>query len=180
MAKHLAAGAVVAAACLGASCTVPLGSIAEAPPPRPSDSAPTSLAAEDEAPVAQPASDEPCPHAEDEDAKRFEYDAFGPAAMSFGLLGHAWWQWDSEGHAFDAAAGTIWVVVHDGLDGDALATRFPVVQDTQCDHRYVALPDARVYLQEHIDELADPSVTEFGPLRAELQRTLAAVDTHFD
>lgn len=100
--------------------------------------------------------------------------------MSFGLLGQAWWQWDSEGHAFERDGGTIWVVVHDGLNGDALATRFPVRQDEQCDHRYVVLSDARTYLQERVDELDDPSLPEFAPLRAELQQTLEAVSDHFD
>lgn len=175
MAEHLA---VAAAVCLLGACTAPVGPTSEPAPPSPPESA--TAPAEVKAPAVVAAPDEPCPHAEGEDAKRFEYDAFGPAAMSFGLLGQAWWQWDSEGHTFESDGGTIWVVVHDGLTGDALATRFPVRPDERCDHRYVALPDARAHLRTHIDELDDPSIPELAPLRAELQQTLGALDTHFD
>ncbi len=167
--------AIAAVACLTGGCAPPpLAPISDpvpthAPPATAKDSSPASVA-----------SPEPCPHAEGEDAQRFEYDAFGPAAMSFDLLGQAWWQWDSEGHAFEEDGGTIWVVVHDGLTGDALATRFPVREDQRCDHRYVALPDARAYLRAHIDELADADVPELALTRSGLQQTLTAVDTHFN
>lgn len=160
---------------LGA-CPVPLAPTPEPSVPSQPQSTPSQPPADDS---ARSDSDDPCPHAEGDDAKRFEYSAFGPAAMSFELLGQAWWQWDAEGHAFEASGGSVWVVVHDGLNGDALATRFPVIQDAQCDQRYVSLPDARAYLQEHIDELDDPSVPELAGLRSELQRTMQAVDTHF-
>lgn len=174
MAEHLAAAAAV---CLLAGCTAPLAPTSDPPPTSQAESAPIAAKANTPGPTTPP---EMCPHAEGKDAKRFEYDAFGPAAMSFGLLGQAWWQWDSEGHAFERDDGTIWVVIHDGLTGDALATRFPVRPDELCDHRYVALPDARGYLLENIEDLADVDVPELAPLRAELQQTLEAVDTHFD
>jgi len=178
MAEHLA---LVAVACLVTGCPAPpLAPTSKPAPPRQPQATPRSPSAHAPPLAARPDPDEACPHAEGEDAKRFEYDAFGPAAMSFELLGQAWWQWDSEGHAFEASGGTIWVVVHDGLGGDALATRFPVIQDAQCDQRYVALTDARAYLQDHVDELADPDVPELAPLRAELQRTLVSLDAHFD
>lgn len=171
--------AIAAAFCLLGGCTAPLGSTSQPPPPSRAESG-SDPQPEASAPAAQPPATQTCRHAEGDDAKRFEYEAFGPAAMSFALLGQAWWQWDSEGHAFEESGGTIWVVVHDGLDGDALATRFPVLEEEQCDQRYVTLADARAYLQEHVDELADPEVSEFAPLRAKLQRTLADVDAHFD
>ncbi|MGH1342754.1 MAG: hypothetical protein ACRBN8_14430 [Nannocystales bacterium] len=177
MAEHLTLGL---AACLLAGCPAPIGPAPRPSPPDPPGAVPDPGSEDRSAHVVPPEDDDPCPHAEGEDAKRFEYDAFGPAAMSFGLLGQAWWQWDSEGHAFEKADGTIWVVVHEGLNGDALATRFPVIQEAQCDQRYVALEDARAYLREHIDELGDPAVPEFGPLRAELQRTLAVLNEHFE
>ena len=162
MARHVA---IAAAVWLGGSCAAPPVRDAADPP------APAATAVQ---------ADNPCPHVEGEDAKRFEHAAFGPPAMSFELLGQAWWQWDAEGHAFEGDGGTIWVVVYDGLDANALATRFPVRPDALCDHRYVALADARAYLLEHIEELEDPGVPEFAALRTELQQTLESIRDHFD
>ena len=138
-------------------------------PSPPAERAPAVAAASDREP-------ESCPHDGGPDALRLPYEAFGPAAMSFELLGQAWWQWDSEGHAFDEAGGVVWVVVHDGLDATSLAARFPVSESTKCDHRYVELPAARTYLLTHIAELA---TGELPQLRDRLVQTQQTIDAHF-
>ena len=109
----------------------------------------------------------------------FDYDAFGPAAMSYDLLGQAWWQWDGEGHAFDDADGTVWVVVHDDLAPDALATRFPVRQAEQCDHRYVTVDAAVAYLEDHIAELDADDVPELAPVVDQLRKTRTTIVQQF-
>lgn len=95
------------------------------------------------------------------DAMLLPYDAFGPQAMSFGLIGMGWWQWDGEGHAFDEDNGKIWVVVHDDLSDEALARRFPVNSELRCDNRYVTRDDAMEFFDLHIEELgSDPESFE--------------------
>jgi|GEM_PF-1469765 len=168
---------IVAAAWLGA-CTAPA-------PAAPVEPAPVAKAPAARTPFSEPPGpeipDEPCPHVEGADAKLFEFGDFGPAAMSHALLGQAWWQWDSEGHAFEEAGGTVWIVVHGEILPDALATRFPVRETEQCDHRYVPVAEARAYLTDHIDELEgmEADVPEFGEVRKRLQTTLSALDDHF-
>lgn len=160
-----------AVALLVAGCTSPPPPVeTSAPEPRPDTLA---VATPD------PPPEEPCPHVEGEDAKLFAYDAFGPAAMSYDLLGQAWWQWDGEGHAFEDAEGVVWVVVHDGVAPDALATRFPVRQADQCDHRYVAVDAAIAYLEDHIAELDGDDVPEFAPVVEQLRETRTAIIQQF-
>ncbi len=156
--------AVLLAGCT--SPTLPVETPAPAPEPRPANHA-----------VATPPSSptEPCPHVEGEDAKLFAYDAFGPAAMSYDLLGQAWWQWHGEGHAFEEAEGVVWVVVHDGVAPDALATRFPVRQAERCDHRYVTVDDAIAYLEDHIAELDGVDVPELAPVVERLRQTRISI-----
>lgn len=128
--------------------------------------------------AAPPAPAPSCTHDVAADTALLKYEAFGPAAMSYALLGQAWWQWDSEGHAFDEDGGVVWVVVHDGVDADALARRFPVDPTTRCDHRYVALGDARSYLQKNMSELED--VPELASVAQTLRDTLTALDGQFE
>ena len=161
------------AALLVAGCTSPPPPVQEPAP------APPRAAKEHAAATPEPASPEPCPHVEGEDAKLFDYDAFGPAAMSYDLLGQAWWQWDGEGHAFDDANGTVWVVVHDDLAPDALATRFPVRQAEQCDHRYVTVDAAVAYLEDHIAELDADDVPELAPVVDQLRETRTTIVQQF-
>ena len=99
--------------------------------------------------------------------------------MAFDLLGQAWWQWDGEGHAFDEAQGTVWVVVHTDLAPDALATRFPVRESALCDHRYVSVDTAVAYLEDHIAELDGMDAPAFAPLLETLRATHSAIIAEF-
>ena len=90
-----------ALALLVAGCTSPQPPVETATPA--SEPRPDTLAVA----TPDPPPEEPCPHVEGDDAKLFAYDAFGPAAMSYDLLGQAWWQWDGEGHAFEDAEGDV-------------------------------------------------------------------------
>lgn len=158
-----------------ASCTkapdgdVPTAPVAEEPEPE---------RAEAPAPATETVA---CPHRVGEDAILVDFDAFGPPAMSFELLGQAWWQWDGEGHAFEDQGGTVWVVVHDDVPPDDLATRFPVRQADACDHRYVTVDEALLYLEDHIAELdgMGDDVPQFGPLVERLRTTRAELLRHF-
>lgn len=158
-----------------AGCSSPAPPTSDAPAP----SASPPPRAERAEPAAAHAPQDGCPQVEGDDAKLFAYDAFGPAAMSYDLLGQAWWQWDGEGHAFDDANGTVWVVVHDNVAPDALANRFPVREAEQCDHRYVSVDVAVAYLEDHIAELDGDDVPEFAPVVEQLRETHAAITKQF-
>ncbi len=168
-----------AVALLVVSCTStqPLPAPVSAPP---QGQRPGNAAEETRPPSVVVASTDGCPHDEATDVLRLPFDAFGPAAMSFALLGQAWWQWDSEGHGFDSAQDTVWVVVHNDVDPASLRSRFPVREDAKCDHRYLTLDEARDYLSAHIEELEGAEVPGLTEVRTRLQSTLEVLDEHFD
>ncbi len=159
-----------------AGCTPP-----SAPPPAaaPTTATVTPRSATPATAGLDPLSDpDACPHRDGADTLRLTYDAFGPGAMAFELLGQRWWQWDGEGHDFDDDHDVIWIVVHDDIDPAALSLRFPVRPKARCDHRYVAREAALKYLAGNITELE--GAEELADLRATLQQTQSSVRVHFD
>jgi len=163
---------------LAMACTKATAGDEPVPPPGPVAAAEPDSAEPSTAPVAD---SEACPHRVGDDAILVDFWAFGPSAMSHGLLGQAWWQWDGEGHATEAANGTVWVVVHDDVPPDELATRFPVREADQCDHRYVSVDEALLYLEDHIAELdgLGEEAPEFAPLLETLRTTRQDLLQHF-
>jgi len=109
----------------------------------------------------------------------FEFDAFGPPSMAFEVLGQEWWQWDAEGHAFEASGGTVWVVVYRQLPPDELRHRFPVIQGLACDHRYLEVADAVAYLGKAIEELEELDDRTFSELVGRLRSTRSSIVDHF-
>ena len=84
--------------------------------------------------------------------KVFEYEAFGPQAMVYDLLGMQWWQWLTPGGVEPDNAFDIQVVVYcEGQHSD-IEKRFPVDSAAQKDYRYITKNDAIRYLDIHINE----------------------------
>lgn len=100
------------------------------------------------------------------------YDAFGPQAMSFGLVGFGWWQWEAGGSFGPGDTFDIRVVVHRDGERDLAARVHPTVPGVW-DRRYVSRSDALAYLDRSLAELAQ--MGGFEALTEELRHTRAAI-----
>lgn len=81
-----------------------------------------------------------------------DYDDFGPSALSFSLLGNAWWQWMPEGGGNPRTRFDVKVVVYKDVALDEVKAAYPVSAVAQRDFRYVSSADALTYLDGAIHE----------------------------
>lgn len=89
----------------------------------------------------------------------FEYTDFGPQAIAHELLGMQWWQWQPHGDSRPAKCD-IKVIVYRDIDLDSVEQRYPVVEESLKDYRYVKYDDAITYLNKHIDKNVIEQVTQ--------------------
>jgi len=104
-----------------------------------------------------------------------DYHDFGPQAMSYDVLGYAWWQWQSQGGPDPRTRHKIHVVVYRGISREEVARRYPVVRERRQDYRYIESAVAMRYLDEKLREMeawrrADPE-TYSAELDAKLRTT---------
>lgn len=87
------------------------------------------------------------------------YNDFGPHSMSFELLGHSWWAWESIGSSDPNERYPIKVVVYTQMTLESVKSKYPVVPEQKQDFRYIKLSQAIKYLDRNIKENIVPSVT---------------------
>jgi len=97
------------------------------------------------------------------------FAAFGPPAMAHDLLGQAWWSWDAEGHAMDAAGGQVLVAVVDKERLDWARKTLAPQPAKQCDVRVVERAQVMSYVQVHLADLHDVDAAWAGSVRRQLQ-----------
>jgi hypothetical protein len=86
----------------------------------------------------------------DEQILILKYDDFGPQAIAWETLGMQWWQWDNHGDSDPNAVYDIKIVVYRDIPLRDVKERFPVVQKTKQDYRYIKYNAALRYLDKNI------------------------------
>ena len=99
------------------------------------------------------------------------YDAFGPQAAAYSLIGFEWYQWDSHGDSNPNTKYDVRVVVYRGIPLDQVRKQFPVILGQQ-DYRYLSYHDALAY--------CDRLLREYSQLLAHLKQTKQLIRDHFD
>ena len=82
-----------------------------------------------------------------------DYSEFGPAVLSYELLGQAWWQWWPHGDGNPDTEYDIKVVVFDNISEEQVKQLYPVSEKEQMDFRYVSKEAALGYFDETTAEL---------------------------
>jgi hypothetical protein len=94
-----------------------------------------------------------------------DYYDFGPQALSFGLIGMSWWQWEGGGSWEPGDSFDVRVVVYRGRSREEVERAYPTVRD-RSDYRLVPYEDAMDFFGV---ALRDPDID--GALKQELAAT---------
>lgn len=107
----------------------------------------------------------------------FDYEAFGPSALSYELLGSPWWQWLPAGGSSPKQRYLIKVVVYKDMPLAEVKALYPISEQQQQDFRYVSYDAALQYLNEAVamsqeDDLRDMGIT---PILQDTQQQLQSL-----
>ena len=98
--------------------------------------------------------------------------------MQLGLVGDAWWSWETGGSFEPGDEFDVRVVVYQGRTREDIERRYPTIKD-ESDYRLIRRDAALRYLDEQIVELkaipAGPDEHDFGPLRRELEQVRSTI-----
>jgi hypothetical protein len=110
----------------------------------------------------------------------FAIDDFGPPSLQKGLVGNAWWAWESGGSFAPTDSFDIRVVVSQGRSKQDLAKAYPTLEG-KSDYRFLSRERALKYLDGALAELAIPEAQsdlkegenpfDFQPLMEQLRAT---------
>ena len=78
------------------------------------------------------------------------YDDFGPQAVAWETFGMQWWQWDNHGDSDPNTKYNIKVAIYRDIPLREVKEKFPVVQETEQDYRYIEYNTALGYLDKNI------------------------------
>jgi hypothetical protein len=78
------------------------------------------------------------------------YDDFGPQALAWETFGMQWWQWDNHAGSDPNTKYDIRIVIYRDVPLHEVKARFPVVQETKQDYRYIEFNAALRYLDNSI------------------------------
>ena len=80
----------------------------------------------------------------------FSYDDFGPQAIAWKTFGMQWWQWYNHGSSDPNTTYDIKVAIYRDISLQEVKERYPVVQETKQDYRYIKYSVALSYLDKNI------------------------------
>ena len=78
------------------------------------------------------------------------YDDFGPQAIAWETFGMQWWQWDNHGDGDPNTKYDIKIAIYRDIPLHKVKERFPAVQETKQDYRYIEYNAALRYLDKNI------------------------------
>lgn len=84
-----------------------------------------------------------------------KFSDFGPPSMSHELLGHDWWQWESNGDSNPKTHYDVKVVVYRNILLEKVKKLYPVKSEKKQDYRYLEYQKALNYLDYNIASLND-------------------------
>lgn len=102
------------------------------------------------------------------------HEDFGPAALSFALLGAQWWQWEVGGSWEPGDRFDIRVVVYRNMTLADAQAEYPTVEG-RADYRHVSYDDAMEYLERALVELEEEGDPSLRSLHEQLAATRARV-----
>jgi hypothetical protein len=108
-----------------------------------------------------------CTQAQRANMSVFNFSDFGPEIVSYELIGHEWYQWNSRGPDDPEQIGDVKVVVYRNIPLEKVKEVYPVIKDKQ-DYRYLEYSQARAHLNQFEQ---DPFWKDYPETKEKMRKT---------